>query len=89
MHCYLPPNVQQSDCIENLGKCINCIHRENSYVYFTGETNFNTRLRSIIVNEYHNLFLSYQHPIDKPRREIHYSTTLIDHVYTNIPQYYM
>jgi len=92
--CYRPPNVQQSDFIENLDKFLDLVHRENSYVYFTGDTNFNTlklcSATNTIVNDYHNLFLSYSYQplIDKPTREINDSSTLIDHVYTNIPQCY-
>ena len=93
--CYRAPHVKPMDFIDKLEELLEKLQREKSYVYFTGDININTIKLSSATNttadNYNNLFLSYSYKalIDKVTRvSVGQTDSLIDHMYTNIPQCY-
>ena len=88
--CYRAPHVAIFDFLNKLEKLLEKLQREKSYIYFTGDLNVNTLnispTQDTIANTYNNLLLSYSYKplVDKPTRVTEHSSTLIDHMYTNM-----
>ena len=91
---YKPPNVSTKIFTENMEKILNIIHKENKYAYFLGDYNINTLnellCKSSLTQDFINLMASYSYNklICMPTRVINSSSSLLDNIYTNLPNVY-
>ena len=91
--CYRPPHIKNSDFLDRLDELLATLHRENAHIYIVGDFNYNTlnlsHASNNIANDFQNIFHShaYYPLIDKPTREENNTFTLIDNIYSNIPQH--
>ena len=91
---YKPPNVSTKFFTEDMENILNIIHQENRYAYFLGDYNINTLnellCKSSLTQDFINLMPSYSYDnlICMPTRVINGSSSLLDNIYTNLPNAY-
>ena len=91
---YKPPNVSTNFFTEDMENILNIIHQENKYAYFLGDYNINTLnellCKSSLTQDFINLMPSYSYDnlICMPTRVINGSSSLLDNIYTNLPNAY-
>ena len=91
---YKPPNVSTKIFTEDMENILNIIHQENKYAYFLGGYNINTLnellCKSSLTQDFINLMPSYSYDnlICMPTRVINGSSSLLDNIYTNLPNAY-
>ena len=91
---YRPPSSQLKTFNIELDKLLNTIGKEKKYAFLMGDYNTNT-LNEMTATSTHNQNFSnilsshyYHKLIDLPTRERKESSTLLDNIYTNIPDCY-
>ena len=91
---YRPPSSQLKTFNIELEKLLNAIEKEKKYAFLMGDYNTNT-LNEMTGTSTHNQHFSnilsshyYHKLIDLPTRERKESSTLLDNIYTNIPDCY-
>ena len=91
---YNPPSSKLKCFNTQLEKLLNAIKKENKYAFLMGDYNVNTinELKSgtTSVHDFSNIFSTYYYHklINLPTRERKQSSTLLDNIYTNIPDCY-
>ena len=89
-----PPSSKVKCLNCNLEKMLNALKKEKKYAFIMGDYNVNTmnKLKSATtqIHDFSNIFSTYyyQKLINIPTRERKQSSTLLDNVYTNIPDCY-
>ena len=90
--CYRAPHVCANKFIDEMHRLLDDLTKLNKHIYLLGDFNINTMKSHIALNkvasDFSNLLLShFFHPlVDKPTRVIDDSKSLIDNIYTNLPQ---
>ena len=91
---YRPPDVNVTNFIDKLDGILQCINKENKYIFVMGDFNIDTSKTiintNISVNNFQNLFFSYSlfplinifTRVDKHRG----TSTILDNIYTNVGQ---
>ena len=91
---YKPPSVNINIFNTEIEHVLDIIQKENKYAYFIADFNIDTsnelQCKSTSVHDFMNLFSSYSYKklINLPTREAQTSSTLIDNMYTNVPEPY-
>ena len=91
---YNPPSSKVKCFNCNLEKLLNAIKKEKKYAFLMGDYNVNTinELKSATthMHDFSNIFSTYYYHklINIPTRERKQSSTLLDYIYTNIPDCY-
>ena len=91
--CYRAPHVCANKFIDEMHRLLDDLTKLNKHIYLLGDFNINTMKSHIALNkvasDFSNLLLShFFHPlVDKPTRVIDDSKSLIDNIYTNLPQF--
>ena len=91
---YKPPNVSIDIFNEKLEILLNKIGKEKKYAYIIGDYNINTlnvpSCKSTKIHDFVNLMSSYSYNklICLPTRVIKDSSTLLDNIYSNVPNVY-
>ena len=88
---YRPPSSKLNNFNIELEKILVKINKERKYDFIIGDYNVNTMLEtnsnSKLVQDFINIFSSYYYHklINIPTRDIKLSHSLLDNIYTNIP----
>ena len=91
---YNPPSSKLKYFNNNLEKILNKIKKEKKYAFLMGDYNVNTltelKGNTMQMQEFSNIFSTfyYHKLINLPTRERNQSSTLLDNIYTNIPDCY-
>ena len=91
---YRPPSSDKKTFNTALEKLLNNIEKEKKYAFLMGDYNINTlnemQENETLNQEFSNIFSShyYHKLINLPTRERKNSSTLLDNIYTNIPDCY-
>ena len=91
---YRPPSSDKKKFNTELEKLLNNIEKEKKYAFLMGDYNINTlnemQESETLNQEFSNIFSShyYHKLINLPTRERKNSSTLLDNIYTNIPDCY-
>ena len=91
---YNPPSSKLKHFNRNLEKLLNRIKNENKYAFLMGDYNVNTLIEmkssTTQMQDFSNILSTfYSHKlINLPTRERKQSSTLLDNIYTNIPDCY-
>ena len=86
---YRPPNINAAHFIIKLTDTMQTLHEQNKHVFLMGDFNIDITEAMLttnrIVNDFHNLFLSYHfyNLINKPTRVTENKSSIIDNIYTN------
>ena len=86
---YRPPNINAAHFIIKLTDTMQTLHEQNKHVFLMGDFNIDITEAMLttnrIVNDFHNLFLSYHfyNLINKPTRVTENTSSIIDNIYTN------
>ena len=86
---YRPPNINAAQFIIKLPDTIQTLHEQNKHVFLIRDFKIDITEAMLttnhIVNNFHNLFLSYHfyNLIDKPTRVIDDKPSIIDNINTN------
>ena len=87
---YRPPNINAAHFIIKLTDTMQTLHEQNKHVFLMGDFNIDITEAMLttnrIVNDFHNLFLSYHfyNLINKPTRVTENKSSIIDNIYTNV-----
>ena len=91
---YRPPSSQLKNFNKELENLLNTIKNEKKYAFLMGDYNVNTidnmHETTSLIHDFTNVFSShyYHKLINLPTRERKGSSTLLDNIYTNIPDCY-
>ena len=89
---YNPPSSKLKYCNTNLEKIFLQIKNEKKFAFIMGDYNVNTEMKSSTsqIQDFFDIFSAfyYHKLINLPTRERTQSSTLLDNIYTNIPDCY-
>ena len=91
---YKPPNVNIDIFNKHLEKMLVAIQNERKYAFLIGDYNINTmdelKCKSTLTNDFVNVMslYSYKKLICIPTRVINNSSTILDNIYSNLPDIY-